>query len=31
MGVPKPYVPHRLCPACGFYKGRQVITVEALA
>ena len=25
-----PYVPHRVCPACGFYKGRQVITVEAL-
>jgi ribosomal protein L32 len=23
-------VPHRVCPACGFYKGRQVITVEAL-
>jgi len=25
-----PYVPHRVCPACGFYKGRQVVTVEAL-
>src|SRR5438309_11411595 len=26
-----PYVPHRVCPACGYYKGRQVVTVEALA
>jgi large subunit ribosomal protein L32 len=26
-----PYVPHRVCPACGFYKGRQVITVKAAA
>ena len=26
-----PYVPHRVCPACGFYKGRQVINVEAIA
>jgi large subunit ribosomal protein L32 len=25
-----PFVPHRVCPACGYYKGRQVITVEAL-
>ncbi|MCB1125494.1 MAG: 50S ribosomal protein L32 [Verrucomicrobiae bacterium] len=24
-----PYQPHRVCPACGFYKGRQVLTVEA--
>jgi large subunit ribosomal protein L32 len=24
-----PYVPHRACPACGFYKGRQVLTVES--
>ena len=23
------YVPHRVCPACGFYKGRQVLTVTA--
>ena len=23
------YVPHRVCPACGFYNGRQVITVTA--
>lgn len=20
---------HRVCPACGYYKGRQVLTVEA--
>lgn len=26
-----PYVSHRVCPACGFYKGRQVITVKATA
>jgi large subunit ribosomal protein L32 len=26
-----PYVPHRVCPACGFYKGRQVMTVKAAA
>jgi large subunit ribosomal protein L32 len=26
-----PYMPHRVCPACGFYKGRQVITVKATA
>ena len=26
-----PYVPHRVCPSCGYYKGRQVITVEATA
>jgi large subunit ribosomal protein L32 len=24
-----PYIPHRVCPACGFYKGRQVITITA--
>src|SRR2546429_7573053 len=24
-----PYVPHRVCPACGYYKGRQVLTIEA--
>lgn len=21
--------PHRVCPACGYYKGRQVLTVAA--
>ena len=26
-----PFIPHRVCPACGFYKGRQVINVEAIA
>jgi large subunit ribosomal protein L32 len=26
-----PALPHRVCPACGFYKGRQVINVEAIA
>jgi large subunit ribosomal protein L32 len=24
-----PYIPHRVCPACGFYKGRQVMSLEA--
>ena len=22
--------PHRACPSCGYYKGRQVLTIEAL-
>ncbi len=26
-----PYVPHRVCPSCGFYNGRQVLTVQAEA
>jgi len=25
-----PCVPHRVCPACGYYKERQVITVQAI-
>ena len=25
----EPYIPHRVCPACGFYKGRQVLSVTA--
>jgi len=25
----EPYVPRRVCPACGYYKGRQVVTVTA--
>lgn len=24
-----PYVPHRVCPACGYYKGRQVLSITA--
>lgn len=24
-----PRMPHRVCPSCGMYKGRQVITVDA--
>ncbi|MBN1269774.1 MAG: 50S ribosomal protein L32 [Kiritimatiellae bacterium] len=24
-----PHQPHRVCPSCGTYKGRQVITIEA--
>jgi large subunit ribosomal protein L32 len=24
-----PHLPHRVCPSCGFYAGRQVITVES--
>jgi len=24
-------VPHRVCPSCGYYGGRQVISVNALA
>lgn len=25
-----PYLSHRVCPSCGYYKGRQVITVSTL-
>ncbi|MBI5819181.1 MAG: 50S ribosomal protein L32 [Verrucomicrobia bacterium] len=21
--------PHRVCPSCGYYKGRQVVTIKA--
>ncbi|KPL00592.1 MAG: 50S ribosomal protein L32 [candidate division Zixibacteria bacterium SM23_73_3] len=24
----QPKLPHRICPNCGYYKGRQVITPE---
>ncbi len=24
-----PHQPHRVCPSCGYYRERQVITVEA--
>jgi large subunit ribosomal protein L32 len=26
-----PYISHRVCPACGYYKGRQVLSVTAEA
>ena len=26
-----PYVPHRVCAACGYYNSRQVLNVSALA
>jgi large subunit ribosomal protein L32 len=26
-----PYISHRVCPKCGYYKDRQVITVSTLA
>ena len=25
----EPHVPHRVCPECGYYKGRTVVAVEA--
>ena len=24
-----PKLPHRVCPACGFYKGRQVLQIKS--
>lgn len=24
-------LPHRVCPKCGFYRGKQVLEIEALA
>jgi large subunit ribosomal protein L32 len=24
----QPHVPHRVCPECGYYKGRTVVAVE---
>ncbi len=24
----EPRLPHRVCPKCGFYQGREVLTVE---
>ena len=26
-----PFRSHRVCPSCGYYKGRQVVSVTALA
>ncbi len=26
-----PYVSHRVCPSCGFYRGRQAVTIESYA
>ena len=28
-GCGAPQQPHRVCPSCGSYKGRQVVSVEA--
>jgi large subunit ribosomal protein L32 len=25
----EPHMPHRVCPECGYYKGRSVVAVEA--
>jgi large subunit ribosomal protein L32 len=25
----EPYMPHRVCPSCGTYKERQVLTITA--
>ena len=25
----EPHMPHRVCPECGYYKGRTVVAVEA--
>jgi large subunit ribosomal protein L32 len=25
----EPYIPHRVCPHCGHYKGRHVLTITA--
>jgi len=25
------YVPHRACPACGYYNGRKVLSVNVVA
>ena len=25
----KPAIPHRVCPSCGHYKGRQVLSITA--
>lgn len=25
------FIPHRVCPACGYYNGRQIVAVKAQA
>lgn len=25
----QPHLPHRVCPSCGYYRGRQVLTIDA--
>ena len=27
----EPMMSHRVCPACGFYKGRQILTIKCQA
>jgi len=27
----KPRMPHRVCPYCGYYKGKPVLVIETLA
>ncbi len=24
----QPQLPHRVCPSCGYYRGRQVVSIE---
>lgn len=24
----QPFIPHRVCPHCGYYNGRQITTIE---
>lgn len=26
----EPYIPHRVCPSCGTYKQRQVLTISTV-
>lgn len=26
-----PSLPHRVCPSCGYYGGKQVVNIEAVA
>ena len=27
----EPSLPHRVCPSCGFYRGRQILTIKGQA